>query len=150
MNKKTYTVLFTIISTIVNIALTLSIIVALMILIAFVYFKILGYQELSSAFLIALMISFFVGLVLGLVVFTKLCSWVIDRFNLDQKLDPKALGHYLPNGKKNLGASKNAEEKKPKTNIPKSPVMIDDEWARDVENGSSQQGHAPDGEGDTD
>ena len=42
-----------------------------------------------------------------------------------------------------MGAVPADEPKRPKTNIPKSPVAIDDEWARDIESGNSQQGHAP-------
>ena len=149
MNKKAYTVIFTIVSTIFNIALTLTIIAALMLLTSVIYFKLLGNTEASSAYAIALIICFFGGMILGMFIFTKLCGWVIDRFNLAKKLEPRVLGRYLPSGKKYEEEMKK-EEHKPKTNIPKSPVLLDDEWARDIENGSSQQGHAPDGEGDTD
>ncbi|MBP5174484.1 MAG: hypothetical protein ILP07_01040 [Treponema sp.] len=142
MNKKTYTVLFTIISTIFNIIMTLGIIVALMILVAFVYFKVLnaGVQA-SSALLVAWAICFFGGLIVSMMLFGKICGWVIEKFHLASKLDPKVLGRYLPNGTK--GAVPADEPKRPKTNIPKSPVAIDDEWARDIESGNSQQGHAP-------
>ncbi|HBB43309.1 MAG TPA: hypothetical protein DEO40_08410 [Treponema sp.] len=129
MNKKTYTALFTIISTIVNIVMTLAIILALIILSSIVYFKLLGKQEPNSVILVVWMVCFFAGLVIGMILFTKICTWVIDRFNLASKLDSRALGHYLPAGKKAEAAMKN-EPEKPKTNMPASSLPQEDTWGQ--------------------
>ena len=157
MNKKTYTVLFTIVSTIANIILTFLIIALLLLGVSAFYFKVLGKTTPGTGLAILWMISFVAGLILGMFLFSKLGSWVIDRFNLATKLDPKILGKYLPSGKKNLEYIKEMQ-KKPKTNIPRSTLAVEDEmWANDIKTGisasnddddDSDDGSDDDGNGD--
>ena len=135
MNKKAYTTIFTIVSTIANIILTFLIIGLLLLGSSAFYFKVLKKDAPGTGLAIMWMICFIVGLVAGMILFTKIGSWVIDKFNLAPKLDPKILGKYLPSGKKNPVYK---PEEKPKTNIPKSSLAVEDEqWANDIRTGLS-------------
>lgn len=136
MSKKSNTVIFTIVSTILNIIMTLVIIVLLVLGVSAFYFKILGKTQPGTGLAIAWMVCFLVGLVLGMFLFAKIGSWVIDRFNMADKLDPRFLGKYLPSGKKNPNFQET--KKKTTTNIPHSALAVeDDQWAKDIENGVS-------------
>ena len=135
MNKKTYTVVFTIISSLINILMTAIIIAILLFGVSAFYFKVLGNTKPGTGLAISWMICFVVGLITGMILFSKVGSWVIDKYDLASKLDPKALGRFLPSGKKNAHYQ---EQEKPKTNLPKPTLAVEDEqWARDIENGIS-------------
>jgi len=136
MSKRSNTILFTIISTILNIVMTLAIIIILLFGVSFFYFKVLGKTQPGTGLAISWMVCFLVGLVLGMFLFAKIGAWVIDRFNMVDKLDPKFLGKYLPSGKKNPHFQET--KKKTTTNLPRSALAVeDDQWAKDIENGVS-------------
>lgn len=137
MDRKTYTIVFTLVSTLANIIITLAIMVGLMLGVGYIYFKGLGKTEPGTGLAIAWILCFLGGLILGMFLFGKICGKVIDHFNLAPKLDPKILGKYLPNGKKNPEYEA-MQKSKPKTNIPKSSLAVeDDQWASDIQNGIS-------------
>ncbi|MBP5452009.1 MAG: hypothetical protein J6Y16_07215, partial [Treponema sp.] len=58
----------------------------------------------------------------GMVIFTKLCAKVIDKFNLSSKLESQVLGRYLPRGTK----APTSTPDEPQTVMPDS-VKLDDE-----------------------
>lgn len=133
MKKQTYTALFTIISTILNIFMTLAIIFVLISLSSLFLSRILGVTS-GQVYVITWMLCFLLGLIAGMFAFARISNWVIDHFKLASKLDPRLLGKYLPNGKKNPSYTQE-EEKKPKTNLPASALPHDDDdvWAKNIE-----------------
>lgn len=129
MNKKMFTVLFTIISTIVNILLTLCVIVLLIILSTLVMGRILGLED-PNVYTVVWMLSFLGGMVLGMFLFVRLTGWVIKKFNLEKKLDPKIVGKYVP-GTSHKFSTKTTEEEKPKTVLPQSVLPKEDTWGQE-------------------
>lgn len=124
MNKKAFTTVFTIVSTIANIIMTFLIIGLLLLGSGAFYFKVLKKDAPGTGLAIMWMVCFVAGLVAGMILFNKIGSWVIDHFNLAEKLDPKIVGKYLPNGKKNPVYK---EPEKTVTNIPKSNLAVDED-----------------------
>ena len=138
MTKRTYTAIFTIISTIVNIFMTMLIILALISLSSLVLSRVLHIQN-GQAYIITWMLCFLVGLIAGMFIFARLSNWVIAHFKMESKLDARFLGRYLPTGKKNQFYAQ--EEKKPKTNLPASALPRDeeDEWEKEAQNAPYSQ-----------
>ena len=127
MNKKTYTILFTLVSTIINIIVTLAIILALAIVFTLLLNKVFHVQN-GSVYMMVWMFCFIGGMIINLMLFAKVTNWVIKKFNLGDKLDPRFTGRKLPNGQKV------AEDKKEKEvfkgNMPSSvlPKEEKDPW----------------------
>ena len=123
MNKKAFTALFTLISTIVNIVFTLLTIIVLsgIFILIFKYTK----SENGNILILGLGICFVVGMISNIFFFTKFTNWVVKKFNLSAKLDNRILGK--------VGAAKPVEKKKTKTRLPDSVKQKDDEdpWLKD-------------------
>lgn len=129
MNKKGFTALFTVISTILNIIMMFVIIMSLVILSTALIYRLLKVQN-STVISIAWIVSFFGGMALSMWLFVKITGWVIKKFNLEDKLDPRVLGKYSPVTGKKYNTVKE-EPVKRKTNMPSSVQRKQDTWAED-------------------
>lgn len=125
MTKKTYTLIFTIVSTILNFIFTALVICAIAALATVVENRILHITD-GQVYIITWMISFIAGMVLSIFLFSKITSFVVDKFNLTSKLDEKFVGKTLPNGRRNQAAY-DAEASKPKTVLPDSVLDNEEE-----------------------
>lgn len=84
MNKKTNTLIFMLIATIVNIVL-----LCLFFGIGLIIINVIASFFPESGLVPALMILVFLAaIVLGFFAYSKLVKWAIDRFNLEEKMDP--------------------------------------------------------------
>lgn len=128
MNKKANTLLFTLISTVANIIMTLAIILILC-LISFLIMNNMLHIKNAQLYTVVWMFCFLGGMVLGMFLFTKLCGIVINKFDLESKLDSRLLGKYIPGGKK--GAVQEKEEPKQKTVMPSSVLGKKDTWGEE-------------------
>lgn len=129
MNKKGFTALFTVISTILNIIMMFVIIMTLVILSTALIYRLLKVHN-STVISIAWIVSFFGGMGLSMWLFVKITGWVIKKFNLEDKLDPRVLGKYSQTTGKPYSVQKEAPAKK-KTNMPSSVQRKQDTWAED-------------------
>ena len=119
MTKKQFSFLFTVISTLVNIVISLAIIVALIVLTSLVLSKAVGVKN-GNVYMVVWMLCFVAGIILGMIIFSKLCTFAIDRWFYD-KLDKKIIGRYTPkNSSGRTERSQRNESDKPKTNMPDS------------------------------
>ena len=123
MTKSTFTILFTLVSTIINIILT----VATIALLAFIFLftcKMLGCKNGNVVYM-GLLVCFVVGVFLNFYLFSKLTVWAVKKFNLAPKLTNSFVTRQLPNGAK--FASQIAAEPKKKTVMPKSVLEAEEE-----------------------
>ncbi len=122
MNKKAFTALFMLVATIANMLMTVFVIVFLA-AICILTLKVLKIQNENAA-LILVSLCFLGGLVLDMILYSKLTSFIIDKFHLETKLDKSVLG------KKYASKIKDTEPPKPKTVLPASvlPKDEEDEW----------------------
>lgn len=127
MSKKSNTIIFTLVSTVLNILMTLLIIIALCLL-SFVVMNYIFKIHNGQAYQIVWMICFLGGMVLGMFLFVKICGWVIDKFHLADKMDAHIVGKYLPGGKKVQTSNDEEEEPKQKTVMPSSVLKKEDKW----------------------
>lgn len=129
MTKKSFTALFTFLSTIINILFTAIIIAALTAISTVIMNKVIGVTT-GQIYLVVWMFCFLGGLVLGIFAFGKLSAKIIDKYNLAEKLDPKVIGKHLPSGKKNASYAQveKEEQEKPKTVMPDSVKEEEDPW----------------------
>ena len=125
MTKKNFTLLFLAAATIINIVMTLVIIIALIVLSMLVIRVLLNIQDPLVA-MVAWMICFIAGIVLDMIVYSKLMNYVITKFNLDDKLDPRMMG------KRGAAAYAKEQAAKPKTVLPKSALgdETEDTWGQ--------------------
>jgi len=123
MNKKTNTVLFTIISTLANIIMTL-LLISVFCLIAFVvlYYGIKSRNPQVYQFVFIL--CFIAGLVLGMFLFIKLGGMVVTKFHLESKLEPFGGRKTTQRDEKQSVARK--------TNLPKSALPKEDTWGQEA------------------
>ncbi|MBP5358853.1 MAG: hypothetical protein J6Y69_06685 [Treponema sp.] len=124
MSKHSFTILFIFISSVFNIILTFGLIILLIVLSSFILFKCLGFSPEGKLSLVAILVSFLAGLIGGMTIFTKLCAWAIDKFNLQDKLESQVLGRYLPRGKKAPTSTPDT----PQTVMPDSVKIEEDEY----------------------
>ena len=127
MNKKTFTVLFTLVSTVANVLLTLLTILVLLLLSTVILVRLL-HQE-GEVVMIAWMVCFIAGMVISMFGFARLTSLVIAKFHLEDKLEP----HLL----KKKAATNRGADGKPKTVLPDSVLPKEDDrdtWAEQIEN----------------
>ena len=82
MNKKVNTIVFIVAGTIVNLLLAILFIVLLMVLIFKVETIWPGRGEPMFPF------AFIAGVLLAMVVYQRLSHWVVEKFDLSDKLDP--------------------------------------------------------------
>ncbi len=84
MNKKTNSLIFMAVATVVNIALLFAFVVAGIVLVSFIPFS----EENAGLFSMAVFIVFLVAIILSFLIYTKLVKWATVKFNLEDKLDP--------------------------------------------------------------
>ncbi len=82
MNKKVNTLIFILVGTIVNIAITLGIIIGLLMLSAVIF------QNNPEVLSMLAMVIFIGGLLASMVLYQKLSLWVVEKFHLEDKLEP--------------------------------------------------------------
>jgi len=82
MNKKLNTVLFVVIGTLVNILLAIAFVVILLILASF------AKQWIGPAKGAVLPFIVMLGIFIAMMVYQRLTTWVIKKFDLEDKLDP--------------------------------------------------------------
>jgi hypothetical protein len=142
MNKKVYTFLFTLISTLANIILTVGIILVLIILSTLLLSKCfsLDISTHQNIYLPVWMVCALIGMVLGMFLFAKISGVVIVKYNLEKKLDTRLLGKNIPGT--NRTVQSDDEEPKKKTVMPSSVLPKKDEWADDVYAGTSDTSDA--------
>lgn len=129
MNKKTFTMLFTLIATVINIVLTLVLITAMIVLSSLILIKGIHIQN-QQILMPVFTVCFLGGVVLDMMLYSRICTWVIRKFDLVSKLDERLMGRYYETFKKESASGSRQtkpEPEKPKTVLPKS-VLPDDEW----------------------
>ena len=108
--KKKNSNLFLFCGSIFEVVETILIIMVLFIVFAFLMFRVfnatgdIGHKIFS----IMTIVIFVGGLVLGFIVYKKVLGWVIEKFNLEDKLSKEVLDHY----KKRTKEEKEAELRK--------------------------------------
>ncbi len=131
MSKKTFTMLFLLVATILNIILTLVLITAFITLFI-ILLRLVIRTENPTAYMGAALLCFTGGVVLDTILYSRLCMWSIRRFNLGPKLDPRLMGKYYEGLKQQARASgkpiNETPKEKPKTVMPKSVLPEEDEW----------------------
>ena len=123
MNKNTFTLLFTLISTIVNLVLTVATIAILAGLFVLVC-KTTGIKD-GNVVYIGLFVCLIVGMILNFYFFSKLTVWAVKKFNLAPKLNSNFVARQLPGGEK--FASQIQEPQKKKTKMPQSVLEPEEE-----------------------
>jgi len=123
MTKNTFTVLFTLVSTVVNIILTVATIAILGFGFLFAC-KMLGCKNTNVIYM-GLLVCFVVGMFLNFYFFSKLTIWAVKKFNLVPKLNSNFVARQLPGG--TSFKSQLADQKK-KTKMPESVLEPEDEW----------------------
>ncbi|MBQ9538232.1 MAG: hypothetical protein IJU95_03090 [Treponema sp.] len=127
MTRKNFSLLFLLAATVVNIVMSLVVIVSLIVIAMLVIKYIIGLdgQNAIAAISITCTVCFIAGIVLDMFLYAKLMNFVIVRFNLEDKLDPRMLGKRG----KELYAKEKAS--KPKTVLPKSAMGDEeDNWGQ--------------------
>ena len=123
MNKNTFTVLFTLVSTIINIILTVATIALLALVFVFAC-KMLGCNNGNVVYM-GLLVCFVLGMFLNFYFFSKLTVWAVKKFNIAPKLNSTFVARQLPEGAK--FASQLPQEKKKKTVMPQSVLEPEEE-----------------------
>lgn len=108
--KKKNSNLFLFCSSIFEVVETILIIMVLFIVFSFFMFRVFNATGdlAQKIFSIMTIVIFVGGLVLGFIVHKKVLGWVIEKFNLEDKLSKEVLDHY----KKRTKEEKEAELKK--------------------------------------
>lgn len=122
MNKKLNTVLFILISTIVNIVVLLLLIAILIVLSTLVISKVFKAGDNANVVILTYTLCFVVAMVANMMLSAKVSSWVIKHFNLENKLDTRP-----SKGTKKQSSSSESKEEKKKTVLPDSVLMKEDE-----------------------
>jgi len=106
-NRNRRSTIFLLCGGVISIIVTVLIIFALLILEAVFYFKVFKMPEDGNltVFSIIMILLFFVGVVLGHLIYLKLVRWAIKKWNLKDKLSDDLINHYKT--KKDLLAEKN-------------------------------------------
>ena len=129
MDKKTKnTIIFTIVASILDIILTILLIGAI-IAVIILGLKLLKVQN-PTIILGSMLLALIAGFIISMLVYAKLTSWVILKFNLADKLDPKIMGKRLPNGASINNKPVNDNKDKIKTNMPDSVKEEEDDWGK--------------------
>lgn len=130
MDKKTFSTLFTLVATLINVVCTLAIIIILSVLCYVVLhygFKV----QAAEAYLVAWMICFIVAMVGNMFIFNKLLNSFVRKHHLEKKLEGWALSRASRNGTSPYTYAQEEEEKKPKSRMPDSVIQQDDPWEKD-------------------
>lgn len=138
MTKKAFTILFVLVATIVNIVMTLAVIILLAV-VSTLLIRVVLRIERPDVLLLTWMVCFIGGLILDMVLYSKLCDKVIEKFKLAEKLDPRLLRRR--SGFPASSRQTKSQPEKPKTVLPKSvlPDEEEDHWGEERENGESSE-----------
>lgn len=82
MSKKTNTIIFVVIGTIVNVILAIIFVVALLVIASWAKDFIGNAKSAILPFIV------FLGIFISMMVYQRLSAWVIKKFKLEDKLDP--------------------------------------------------------------
>lgn len=95
MTLKERSLLFTLLTSICNIAITLVIEILLLVCM-FMLFK--AVPSLANSMPVQIILPFLLiaGLIISLMIFAKFAGWVIRTFKLEDKIDPKIVSRYCP------------------------------------------------------
>ena len=122
MNKKGFTLLFILVSTIANVLLTL-LCIALLAVTFIGVLKAFHIEAGSSAYGTALVVSFLEGLIISFFLYTKVSTLIIKKFNMTEKFEDKWLDHSRSRSEN--GSS--SKEKPRQTKMPSSVLPTDEE-----------------------
>lgn len=127
MNKKLFTLIFVVISTLANIIWTLLLIAAIY-AIAFCTMKYgIKLEAGHQAYGMSLLFSFVAGLVVSFITYTKIQTKVITSFNFENKFEDAWLKKKEMNTSSNVAASENSTEETKTTVLPSSVLPTDEE-----------------------
>ena len=84
MSKKTNSIIFMAVATLINIALLFVFIVGGIILVSFIPFS----EENQGIFSLAIFAVFLLAIVLSFTVYNRIVKWATVKFDLENKLDP--------------------------------------------------------------
>ena len=122
MGKKTNSIIFTLIMSLINIVFTLLLIAAMTAVVWFIIH--LSGTDNASLYMSSLLICFIAGMLISMAYFGRFMDWVITKFNLEDKL-----GRIVPGkGKKGYRFNNENEKTSVKTNMPDSVKEKDDPW----------------------
>ena len=95
-NKKRNSGLFLFFGSIFEIIESLAVIMLLFVVFSLLIFKVFSLPEAvaRTLFQISTIVSFFGGIVLGFIIYKAVANFVIEKFNLTEKLSKEVLGHY--------------------------------------------------------
>ncbi|MCH5295806.1 MAG: hypothetical protein J1F14_07930 [Treponema sp.] len=140
MDKKTFTVLYIIISTLADILLSLGIVLALTFISGLTLT--LFHVQSANAAMIVILVSFIVGVILSFIIFTKLSNLIIRKFNLENKLLPRwvrrAGTEPVRQNEAEVSYTVQDERSAPQTNMPSSVTFSEQEieeakkWGDDI------------------
>lgn len=140
MDKKTFTVLYIIISTLADILLSLGIVLALTFISGLTLT--LFHVQSANAAMIVILVSFIVGVILSFIIFTKLSNLIIRKFNLENKLLPRwvrrAGTEPVRQNETEVSYTVQDERSAPQTNMPSSVTFSEQEieeakkWGDDI------------------
>jgi len=85
MNKKMNTLIFIVVGTIVNVVLALACIFSLLLIVIKITAASGNIEKLLMSYAI---FSIIAGLFIAMIIYQRLTRWVIEKFNLEDKLDP--------------------------------------------------------------
>ncbi|SFI44932.1 hypothetical protein SAMN04487775_101448 [Treponema bryantii] len=88
--------LFLLFGSIFEIVETLGVILLLFVLFSFLIFRVFKLPEATATtvFQFSTIVSFFGGLVVGFMIYKAVANFVIEKFNMFDKLSNEVLGHY--------------------------------------------------------
>lgn len=98
MTKSERSTLFTVLTSILNIALTLAIELAIITALFFFINK-MGYTQENIPLSVVLPFVLLAGLFLSFVLFVRVCAWIIRTFHLEDKIDQKIVNRYIKDDK---------------------------------------------------
>lgn len=126
MTKGKFTFLFMFVATVANLILT-ALVIAILFAISLTILAVAHITDPGVATII-LAVCFIAGMIIDMKLYAKLSIYVIEKFQLESKIDRR----FLVIGKryKDRNAAAQPKEKKRKTNMPKSalPQNNEDEW----------------------
>lgn len=93
-NKKNFSRMFVFFGSVFEIIETLAIIIGLFIAFAFILSRILPADIFNKVYSIVTIAVFFGGLVLGFFIYRALMQFLIEKFDLREKLTDEVLNHY--------------------------------------------------------
>lgn len=125
MNKRNFTLLFLLISTLVNIIFTVSIITILLVGTSLLLRYVIHIND-ANIIVADWMFCFIGGMILSLFLYAKISDKIVKKYKIADKLDERLSGRRFSHLSSRSQQQK--EEEKPKTVMPKSVLPDEDEW----------------------